>query len=175
MTTRHPPTAIRHALAALLLSLPLAASATETTPTDAMSALWRAMSHPAGGSADTATLARLLHPEAVVFGGRYRDGVPGLRRTSGADFLAANEGVRENGFFECEVARTLQVYDRFAVAYSVVESRSERDAAVADFVGVNSVQLYRTGEQWQVVSLYYHVEAPGQPVPLDGGRTGVCL
>lgn len=45
----------------------------------------------------------------------------------------------------------------------------------ADFVGVNSIQLYRDADRWTVLSLYYHVERDGVPVPLDGGRTGRCI
>lgn len=157
------------------LLLPLSAVATEATPEAAMSALWRASSNDAGGSADLATLERLFHADAVVFGGRYKDGGPVVRRWSGADFLKTFQGAREQGFHECEVARTLHTYDRFAVAYSVVESRADPNAPHADFVGVNSVQLYRVGTQWQVLSLYYHVEKPGLPIPIEGGRSGQCI
>lgn len=161
----------------LLLTLlaPLQAWTAEDTPERAVSALWAALSHAPGASADTATLQRLLHAEAVVFGAHSRDGAPRLQRTPAEDFLRATARVSGKGFHECEVSRTLQVYDRFAVAYSVVESRTDKAASRPDIVGVNSVQLYRDGSQWKVLSLYYHVETPGAPVPLDGGTSGECL
>ena len=111
----------------------------------------------------------------MIFGGRYKEGVPIVRRSAAQDFLKGYESVSEKGFYECEVSRVMQTYDRFAVAYSVVESRADRAAATPDFVGVNSIQLYKVGSQWQVLSLYYHVEKQGLPIPLEGGRTGKCI
>ena len=159
----------------LLVMAMQSVSAAEDKPAAAVSALWKAMSHEADGRADVATMRRLFHEDAVIFGGRYRDGVPSLRRTEAADFIAPQERVQAKGFHECEIARSLQVYDRFAVAYSVVESRADASAASPDFVGVNSVQLYQVGAQWKIVSLYYHVEKPGEPIAAEGGRSGQCL
>lgn len=168
---------VRARTSVLLIAMLSAASANaaESTPQATVSALWRAISHEAGASADVATLRRLFHDEAVIFGGQYRSDVPTFRRSSAADFIESSARVGEQAFHECEVARTLHVYDRFATAYSVVESRKDADAAAPDFVGVNSVQLYREGSQWKVVSLYYHVEKPGDPVSLDGGTSGRCI
>ncbi|KRA20755.1 hypothetical protein [Lysobacter sp. Root604] len=157
------------------LLLPWCACAAEATPEQAVSTLWRASSNEAGGSADLTALERLFHADAVVFGGRYKDGAPVVRRWSAADFLKNFQGVRKQGFHECEVARVVHTYDRFAVAYSVVESRADKRAARPDFVGVNSVQLYKVGTQWQVLSLYYHVEKQGLPIPTDAGRSGQCI
>ena len=162
------------ALLLLLLVFPLHAFADDSAE-HTVATLWRAMSNDAGGKADTASLRRIFHAEAVVFGGRYKDGVPSLRRSSGDDFLKAFDGVQQKGFHECEVHRVMQAYDRFAVAYSVVESRADPSSEEPDFVGVNSVQLYRNGTQWQVLSLYYHVEAKDTPIPLGGGTSGVCI
>ncbi|NUO74608.1 MAG: nuclear transport factor 2 family protein [Lysobacter sp.] len=158
-----------------VLLLPLCASAGETTPEQAVSALWRASSIEAGGRADLAVLQRLFHPDAVVFGGHYKQGAPSLRRWTGAEFLKNYQGVQERGFHECEVARTVHRYDGFAAVYSVVESRADPQAPKPDFVGVNSIQLYRDGAQWRVLSLYYHVEKAGLPIGIEGGRSGQCI
>jgi ketosteroid isomerase-like protein len=163
------------ALILVLLLLPMQAFAGESTPDAAVSALWRALSNEAGASADVATLTRLFHEDAVVFGARYKDGAPALRRSFRDAFLGHYGQPGEKGFHECEVSRVMQAYDRFAVAYSVVESRADKAAAAADFVGVNSVQLYKVGTEWKILSLYYHVEVPDLPVPLGGGRTGECI
>ncbi len=162
----------------LLLSLllfPLCASAIESTPEAAVSALWRALSNAPGATADVATLKRLFHDDGVVYGGRYKDGAPVIKRTAAPDFLKPFERAGDKGFYECETTRTIHSYDNFAVAYSVVESRTNKSAPAPDFVGVNSVQLYKVGSQWKILSLYYHVEKPGLPVPLDGGRQGNCI
>lgn len=158
-----------------LLLVPRHALAEDETPAQAVSALWAAMSHAPGAAADVATLRRLLHADAVIFGAQSRDGVDSVRRTQAEDFLAAQARVSGRGFHECEIARSLHAYDRFAVAYSVVESRADATAARPDVVGVNSVQLYRDGTQWKVLSLYYQIGKAGLPIPLDGGTSGQCL
>jgi len=145
------------------------------TPEAASAALWRGLSHPPGVAADTGALSRLFHPDSVVIGARYRGDTPTLSVDKGSDFLARMRQARPTGFHECEVAREVKRHDRFATVYSVVESRTDPTAAKADFVGVNSIQLHLGEDGWKIVSLYYHVGKPDTPVPLDGGRTGICL
>ena len=157
------------------LLAPLCAGASAAPPEATVAALWRALSHEAGASADVATLERLFHADGVVFGGRYQAGTPTLRLRRATDFIDAQRKVDERAFHECEVARRVQTYDRFATVYSVVESRRDKAAAKPDFTGVNSLQLYRLGDEWKIVSLYYHVEKDGLPIPLDDGRSGLCL
>lgn len=165
-------------MSALLLSsllLSLSPDAAARTPDAAVSTLWQALSNDPGAPANLSALKRLFHEDAVVFGARYKESEPVLRRYRRAEFLKFYEAANPDGFYECEVARQIKVYDRFAVAYSVVESRSDRSEAKADFVGVNSIQLYQVGDDWQVVSLYYHVGKEGLPISLDGGQSGQCL
>lgn len=73
------------------------------------------------------------------------------------------------------MAREVKTYDRFATVYSVVESRTDRNAAKPDFVGVNSIQLYKFDDEWKIIALYYHVESPGLRISLEGGKSGICL
>lgn len=159
----------------LFLILPLYSSTAENTPEQTVSSLWRAMSNAPGTTADLATLKRLFHDDGVVFGGRYKDGAPVVKRTEAQDFLKLFEQAGDKGFYECETTRTIHTYDRFAVAYSVVESRTDKATVAPDFVGVNSVQLYQVGSEWKILSLYYHVEKQGRPIPLDDGRPGKCI
>lgn len=156
---------------ALLLAPALAQAAAET-PGQAVSALWRALSHEPGERPDLATLRALFHEDAVVFGSRTRDGKPTLARRSAAEFLAALDSVDEAGFFENEIHRDVQAADRFATVYSVVESRTRRDAPEADFTGVNSLQLHFDGQRWRVLSLYYHVPRNPRDLPAYPSATG---
>ena len=165
--------------AVLAAATPFAAlPAPSTTPDDgperAVAALWRAMSNAPGESADVATLRTRFHPRAIVFGSRLRDGVPALTRTEGDVFLERMTAVGKDGFHECEIARTIDVHDRFATVYSVVESRTRPEAARPDFTGVNSLQLYRSDDGWQVLSLYYHVASDDRPIAHEGA-SGRCI
>lgn len=157
----------------VMLALPLHAVAREVTPQATVSALWRAMSNEAGGQADADTLRRIFHPDAMIFGGRH-DGLVPVRRWTATEFLAPFSRTSEKGFFECEIHRTVHHHGRFATVYSVVESRTERDAVKPDFTGVNAINLFRDGARWQVLSLYYYVEDPGLPIR-SSGTSGQCL
>lgn len=160
----------------LTLAAACAGSATAAaTPEAASAALWRGLSHAPGVAADTEALGRLFHPNSVVIGARYRGDAPTLSVDKGSDFIARLRQVRPTGFYECEVTREVKRQDRFATVYSVVESRTDPKVAKADFVGVNSIGLHRGEDGWNIVSLYYHVGKPDAAVPLEGGRSGVCL
>ena len=153
-------------LAAALLAVP-------ATPEQAVATRWRARSHAAGQAGEVAAGGALLLPDGL--GGGGRDGAAARSVARGTDFAAAIGRVDDQGFHECEVAREVRHYDRFATVYSVVESRQERTAARADFTGVNSIQLYRADDGWRIIGLYYQVERPGQPISLQGGKPGACL
>lgn len=165
---------MRILLLALLLA-PVTALASESTPGEAVSALWQALSNEPGKGTDAALLRRLFHQDAVVFGGSYRDGIPVMKRTLAEEFLMPQGRIQQDGFHECEVSRVVETYDRFATVYSVVESRTSKGAASPDAVGVNSIQLYKAGSEWKILSLYYHLQQSGNPVPLGKGISGKCV
>lgn len=165
---------MRRLFSALLLSFPLYACATET-PGAVVAALWQASSHAPGVAADTDRLQQLFRSDGVVAGGVYRNGKPVFQTMNATDFVAGQRKARPYGFYECEVVREVKEHDRFATVYSVVETRRDPKAAKADYTGLNSIQLYRDDQGWKIVSLYYQVGKPGAPVPLAGGKSGVCL
>jgi hypothetical protein len=164
-----------HRFLLFLLFVPLLASAAQGTPGETTAALWRALSNEPGASADVATLKRLFHPDAVILGVHYKNSVAAMRRTMIDDFLQSQEAVSGQGFYECEVSREVTVYDRFAVVRSVVESRKDKAAMQPTLVGINSIQLYKAGAEWKIMSLYYEVEKQGEPIHLGGGKAGQCL
>ncbi|WP_027864909.1 nuclear transport factor 2 family protein [Massilia alkalitolerans] len=165
---------MRRLLPAILACLPLIASAS-AGPETVVAALWQASSHAPGVAADADRLQRLFRDDAIVAGGVYRDGQPRFQSVKAADFIAGQRQARPHGFHECEVVRDVKEYDRFATVYSVVETRRDPTSAKADYVGVNSIQLYRDDGGWKIVSLYYHVEKPGTPVPYQAPAGGACL
>lgn len=157
----------------LLLVFPGVGIAAEASPDAVASRLWQVLSHEPGEAIDSAVLGGLFHPSAIVFGSREREGRAVLDARLAAQFVAAQAPVDADGFHECEIERKVVQEDRFATVYSVVESRRDPTAAVPDVVGVNSLQLYRSDEGWQIVSLYYHLRRD-PPVPAEG-KPVACL
>lgn len=165
---------MRVLLSAVLVSFPILAAAS-TTPAATVAALWQASSHAPGAAPDAERLQKLFSSDTVVVGGIYRDGKPLFHTMKAQEFIAAQSRPKPHGFYECEVVREVREYDRFATVYSVVETRRDNTSAKADYTGVNSIQLYRDEEGWKIVSVYYHIEKPGTPISLAGGKSGVCL
>lgn len=148
--------------------------AVNASPAHLTKALWHAFSHPAGQAADVTTLGALFHPSAVIYGSRTQDQQPHLSKTEVADFLKSLEGKGQTGFYECEIHREVQQFDRFAAVYSVVESRTDPTKKQADFVGVNSILLNQTEQGWKIVTLYYHLPASAAELRLPLANTGQC-
>lgn len=151
-----------------------ASSEVNSSPEQLIKTLWQAFSHPAGQAADVRQLTSLFHPSAVIYGSRSQDQHPSLSKTEVTDFLKSLEGKSQTGFYECEIHRQIQQFDRFAAVYSVVESRTDASQKQADFVGVNSILLNQTAQGWKIVALYYHLPPATARLELPLANSGQC-
>jgi hypothetical protein len=142
-----------------------------------VAALWHAFGHAAGQAADAGRLAALLHPQARIWGQQPNAGASrlDLRSWSAEAFLAALREPGARALHECEIHRELRRYTGQAEVYSVVESRRDPARAEADYVGVNSMQWQLGAQGWQLLSLHYALELPGEALPAHAGRSGQCL
>jgi hypothetical protein len=156
----------RVAWPALLAQLGEAASAHSQAALDrAVSALWRAIGHGAGQASDVQTLARLLHPEARVFGQRLRASSLQVGASGTAEFLADLAQPAARGLHECEVERQQRRFGGHAQVYSVVQTRHDPAQPQAAYTGVNSMQWQLGPQGWQLLSLHYALETPGLSLP----------
>ncbi|WP_462159725.1 nuclear transport factor 2 family protein [Pseudoalteromonas sp. GB56] len=147
-----------------VLSLFLGFNLNAKTVEASMDDLWSGLSHAANEAANIAVLDDVFHSTATIYGVRYQQQAANLRVLTRDEFLSSLASVRDTGFYECEIARKITQYDRFATVYSVVESRTDKAQIHPDFTGVNSVQLYKDDDRWRIVSLYYQVEHPSIPI-----------
>jgi len=137
--------------------------------------LWRAFNSRAGGAPDAELLRPLLHPQAQIWGQRLRNSSLDVRMWSRSEFLAALKEPTPEAVFECEVHRELRRYGAHAQVYSVVETRHRTTNGPAAFTGVNSSQWQLGPQGWQLLSLHYALELPGQPSPPRTRRSGDCI
>lgn len=72
--------------------------------------------------------------------------------------------VLSEGFYEVEVARTLERFGNIAHAFSTYESRHTPDGA-AFARGINSIQLLHDGRRWWVTAIAWDLEREGNPLP----------
>ncbi|GAB3026952.1 hypothetical protein [Bowmanella dokdonensis] len=159
----------------LLGMLSLSAAADQQTLDRANDALWNSLPNQPGKKPDISTLRSLFGEKAQVMGGRYRDGQPLFSQTSASDFIHSQDREKQYGFYECEVSRQAEVFDRFAAVVSIVESRTDPLQPEPDFTGINSIQWYRGENGWAIQSLYYHLEAPEQSLTSKPYARRPCL
>ena len=159
----------------VLAQLGTAATSYSQTALDrAVSALWRAIGHSAGQTSDVGTLARLLHPQARVFGQRLRDSSLHVAAASQEQFLADLAKPGDQGLYECEVERQQRRFGGHADVYSVVQTRREPAAKEAAYTGVNSMQWQLGPQGWQLLALHYALETPGLRLAPPAGPAS-CL
>lgn len=137
--------------------------------------LWRTFDSPAGGQANAALLRPLLHPQARIWGQRLRDASLDVRAWSGEEFLAALGEPTPEAVFECEIHRELRRHGGHAQVYSVVETRYGSASAAPAVTGVNSSQWQLGPQGWQLLSLHYALQLPGQAPAPHTGRSGDCM
>lgn len=163
-------------LAALLTSPFTFASPNPASLPDTVSTLWNAMSGPAGAKADQAALAAIFHPSAMVYGSNAAKGAQ-LRAQSKTAFLQQLDKVRSRGFYECEISREVRQAGAFAQVLSLVESRQQPgQQSPVSVIGLNSIQLHRGEQGWQILSLQYYLDQPATlQQALAAGPAPRCL
>lgn len=72
--------------------------------------------------------------------------------------------LEERGFFEIELARTVEHFGGIAHAFSTYEARREKDGEVI-MRGINSIQLVHTAEGWRILTVFWTQERDDQPIP----------
>ena len=79
----------------------------------------------------------------------------------------ATGGLEE--FHEREIARRIEVFGNIAHVFSTYEARFDADSKEPFSVGINTIQLVRTGasgsEDWLVSSMAWNDETPERPIP----------
>lgn len=149
----------------------------EAAPSDVESidaivlALYDVISGPAGEERDWDRFRSLFWPGAVLLPNFPEEGDGPAPMTVEEFVETSREYTREQGFFETELARTVQRYGPVANVFSTYESRNEREEE--PFVrGINSIQLVHDGERWWVAHVAWTDEREAGPIPERYGGDG---
>lgn len=129
-------------------------------------AVYDCISGPAGQKRDWQRFRSLYLPGArLVPTGRRVTGEVGTRVFT-ADEYAKNADTyfEKNGFYESEVARTVNQYGHIAQVFSTYASR--KAPGEAPFArGINGFDLVNDGKRWWVVTVFWENESPENPIP----------
>jgi hypothetical protein len=75
--------------------------------------------------------------------------------------------VTEHGFYEKEIARRTEHFGHIAHVWSTYESRHNADDPEPFMRGINSIQLFNDGSRWWILTIYWQLESPVDPIPAD--------
>ncbi|MEM9170747.1 MAG: hypothetical protein AAGC56_13970 [Pseudomonadota bacterium] len=146
---------------------PVAAPADVASIDAVMTAVYEVISGPAGAPRDWDRFVSLFHEDARLI--PYASAAPGgAQALSPTGYVErAQTAFQENGFFEVEIGRRVELYGDIAHAFSAYEARRNEDDAEPFLRGVNSFQLIRHEGAWRVMTIFWQAETPDNPVPED--------
>lgn len=123
------------------------------------------------GPRDWSRQTRSFHPEAR----QIRTWIDGDGR-SAMKMMGLEDYARdttpffaENGFYEVEIGRRIDLFGNIAQVWSAYEARSSFDDETPERRGINSIQLFRDPDRgWRVISMIWDNEREGNPLPSVG-------
>lgn len=132
-----------------------------------LKALYETISGPAGQARDWERFRSLFVPGARLIPARVdTQGKATTRAFDVEGFIKAAEPYYlKNGFFEQEISRRMERFGNIAHVFSTYESRNKASDAKPFARGINSIQLFWNGSQWQIVTIYWEGERPNLPIP----------
>ena len=157
------------------LSAQNAAEAPQHSVDHIVQTLYQVISGPAGPR-DWDKFRSLFHTDAYM--GVIRPdslGRASLRKITPAEYVQRNSEVfLKNDFFEKELHRQTLSYGNMTQVYSSYELEMRTDKGLVSRRGVNSIQLLRENDRWQIMSITWQEETPELPV-LSGDVTKIVI
>lgn len=133
-----------------------------------MKSVYDVISGDAGKERDWDRFRTLFHKDArlIPSGKNAQSGVVGARVLTPEEYISRASGtMMKEGFFEREVARTIETYGNIAHVFSTYESFHSLSEKKPFMRGINSFQLLNDGKRWWVITIYWQGETPENPIP----------
>lgn len=148
---------------------PRAADPKDVSSIDAiMKAVYASISGDAGQKRDWDRFRSLFHKDArlIPTGKNPQTNVFGGRASTPEQYIAQAEPYfMKEGFYETELARSVDTYGNIAQVFSTYESRHAPSDKTPFMRGINSFQLLNDGTRWWVLTIYWQHETPDNPIP----------
>ena len=136
---------------------------------DLIAASYASISGPAGREPDWDAVRAPYYPGALfIRASEAASGTPAPAVMDVEAFIAnSGEYLRQNSFYEREIARRTERFGRIAQVSSTYESSANADGAEPFARGVNHLQLFHDGDRWWIVSVLWDCEREGNPMRDD--------
>ncbi|UPS90662.1 hypothetical protein [Bizionia sp. M204] len=80
---------------------------------------------------------------------------------------SSEEWLKENGYFEKEINRKMEVFGNIAHVFSTFEAYHSPNDPYPALRGIKSIQLLNDGLRWWIVNVYWMQETRTKPIPRD--------
>lgn len=139
---------------------PAVKEADGTSVDSIVAALYDVISGPAGAPRNWNRMRALFAPDAklMVIAARPEGGF-GLRAMTVEDYIGRNmSAFNTSGFYEREIARTVDAFGQLAHVFSTYELLRSPSDAKPFLRGINSIQLAHDGKRWWIANLVWRAE-----------------
>lgn len=109
----------------------------------------------------------LFHKDAKLIPvGKNQHGKFKTRYLSPDDYVkSSGKWLVQNGFFEKEINRELQVFGNIVHVFSTYEAFNSNEDKEPFMRGINSIQLVNDGKRWWIVNVFWTNETKDSPLP----------
>ncbi len=133
-----------------------------------MKSVYDVISGDAGQQRDWDRFRTLFHKDArmIPTGKNPNTKMVGANALTPEDYIKRTEPFfAKEGFYEKEVARTVETYGNIAHVFSTYESFHSLADKKPFMRGINSFQLLNDGKRWYVVTIFWQGETPDNQIP----------
>ncbi len=129
--------------------------------------LYAVISGEKGAKRDWELFKFLFKPEAkLIPSGKNKEGAYKTRYMSPDDYVkGSGKWLVENGFFEKEIHREVDIFGNIAQVFSTYESFHSESDTKPFMRGINSIQLLNDGKRWWVINIYWTQETKENAIP----------
>lgn len=109
----------------------------------------------------------LFKPDAkLIPSGKTQEGQFVVRYMKPEDYIkSSGKWLVDNGFFEKEIHRKVDVFGNIAHVFSTYESFKDDTDEDPFMRGINSIQLLNDGKRWWIINIYWLQETKENPIP----------
>ena len=129
--------------------------------------LYAVISGEKGEARDWDLFRFLFHPDAkLIPSGKNNQGVIGARFMTPDDYVnSSGNYLVENGFYEIELQREVDIFGNITQVFSTYESYRSKNDKEPFMRGINSIQLLNDGNRWWILNIYWMQESEENPIP----------
>ncbi|WP_396590149.1 hypothetical protein [Allomuricauda sp. R78024] len=131
--------------------------------------LYSVISGEKGEERDWDLMRYIYHPKAkLVATGKNPKGMVGAIFVTPQEYVEnSGKWLIENGFFEEEIHREVQVFGNIAQVFSTYQCFKTKTDSEPFMRGINSIQLLNDGNRWRVVNIFWAQESDENPIPVE--------